>query len=174
MSTPDLSPAAGHPPIDPPSPELRRLEPFVGSWTSSHRSVEGPGGPPIRVELSESFRWLEGGYFLESRYEIRWGEATAPDHGVMYWYHDAARNCLATIYFNDQGTFDEVASRYTGELLDDGIVFTGPARFRVSLDDQGTVAVGDDGSITVEWWLLDDVNRWQPWRTVVYRPAGSS
>jgi hypothetical protein len=154
-----------------PHPELRRLEPLIGSWTARDTSVEGPGGPAMLVDLQESYRWLEGGYFLESRYTVRFGDAPL-SYGVMYWLYDEQAERFRTVYFNDQGPFHERDSRYTGVVEDGGLVFTGPARFRFPLDGDGRIAVGDDGTVRSEWWLRDDAGQWAPWRHATYRRVG--
>ena len=64
-------------------PELKRLEPLLGTWTEGHTrdSVFGPGVP---VTSSESFRWLGGSYFLVQEYETTFGD-DAPQRGVVHW-----------------------------------------------------------------------------------------
>ena len=160
--------SAPHPP---PHPALLCLTPLVGSWTSTHTTVDGPAGPPLQIRLAESFRWLEGGYFLESHFRIHFGADSPPSHGVMYWFYEPGADRFRTIYFNDEGNFDERDSRYVGIVEDDALVFTGPARFRLRLDTTGQVAVNDDGTIDVDWWLRDGSGSWAPWRSVSYHPA---
>jgi hypothetical protein len=75
--------------VPPPDAELQRLEPLVGSWASEEvtesTSLAGPGVP---VRNKESFRWLEGGYFLVSTYHTVFGDEAA-QIGVNYWYYDS-------------------------------------------------------------------------------------
>jgi hypothetical protein len=152
-------------------PALQRLTPLVGSWTSTHTTVDGPAGPPMQIRLAESFRWLEGGYFLESRFRIHFGADSPPSYGVMYWFYEPGTDRFHTIYFNDEGNFDERDSRYVGIVENDALVFTGPARFRLRLGAMGQVAINDDGTIDVDWWLRADDGSWAPWRSVSYHPA---
>lgn len=151
-----------------PHPELRRLDPLLGTWTARDRAVDGPGGPNALVELEESFRWLEGGYFLESRYRVVFGDLPA-SFGVMYWGYDVAAGLFRQIYFNDQGPFDEEPSRYTGVVADGALTFTGPARVRYPLGDDGRIKA--DGTIDAKWWLPDGAGGWSPWRDVHYHRA---
>ncbi len=154
----------------PPHPELRRLDPLVGSWTARDHTIDGPGGPNALVELEESFRWLEGGYFLESRYRVAFGDLPT-SLGVMYWGYDDAAGVFRQIYFNDQGPFDEELSRYAGVVESGALTFTGPARVRYPLADDGGVKVNADGTIDARWWLPDGEGGWSPWRDVHYQPA---
>lgn len=76
----DSDQAEGAPP---PDHELKRLEPLLGDWESddhTHDSVLGPGVP---VTSTESFAWLDGGYFLVSTYETVFGDEP-PQRGVNY------------------------------------------------------------------------------------------
>jgi hypothetical protein len=158
----------------PPPTELQRLAALVGSWRSVHTTVAGPAGPPHQIALGvESFRWLEGGYFLESHYEIQFGEGNAWNRGVMYWCYEPDTGQFHTIFFNDEGNFSDAGNRYVGVCEPGAIVFTGPARFRLPTTANGSVAVTPAGTIEVDWWLPDGNDGWAPWRTVSYEPAHS-
>lgn len=165
---------AEHATYQPPTPsqELARLSPLVGEWVAEDLSVDGPGGPAAPVTLFESFRWLEGGFFLESRYRVNFGDAPT-SYGVMYWGFDDDSGAFKTIYFNDQGPYHERFSRYEGVINGDTLTFTGPARVRYTLAVDGTIQVDADGRIRAEWWLRDDTHNgeWRPWRPTTYRRA---
>jgi hypothetical protein len=49
----------------PPDPELQRLAPLLGTWTSEDHTRDSVLGPGVPVTSTETFRWLEGG----NRYE---------------------------------------------------------------------------------------------------------
>jgi hypothetical protein len=68
--------------VPPPDPELRRLDPLVGSWRADdHTQPTSVLGPGVRVTSSEPFHWLDGGYFLVHEYESIFGD-TPPQRGV--------------------------------------------------------------------------------------------
>ena len=48
----------------PPDPELRRLDPLVGTWRAEDHTLDSVIGPGVPVRNEETFSWLEGGYFL--------------------------------------------------------------------------------------------------------------
>ena len=49
-----------------PHPELRRLEPLVGTWKTKDHTRDSVLSPGVTVESIETFAWLDGGYFLAS------------------------------------------------------------------------------------------------------------
>jgi hypothetical protein len=75
--------------VPPPDPELRRLEPLVGSWEAEDQTETTVIGPGVPVRNKESFYWLEGGYFLVSTYHTVFSDEPAQT-GVNYWYYDSA------------------------------------------------------------------------------------
>jgi hypothetical protein len=88
----------------------------------------------------------------------------------MYWGYDATHGRFRTYFFNDQGPFDAMLSTYEGVVEQRQLTFTGPARFRSPLDDDGRVARDNDGTINTDWFLRDAGGDWKPWRQHRYSP----
>jgi hypothetical protein len=80
----------------------------------------------------------------------------------MYWGYEDSLGKFKTYFFNDQGPFDPQGSSYEGVVEQQQLTFTGPARFRLPLDDNGNIAVNNDGSIDTEWFLRDTDGDWKP------------
>jgi hypothetical protein len=146
-----------------PDPELRRLDPLVGSWHSEDRT--GDGEP---VTSTETTSWLDGGYFLARSYETTFGNEP-PQRGVNYWGYDAAAGRFRIIFFSNNGPFTEDGNRYEGVVADGKLTFEGPARFQYDLDDEGRIRIDADGSFTERWWLRDASGEWTPWMTNTFR-----
>src|SRR5262245_28329394 len=156
----------------PPDPELRRLEPLLGTWkTEGHTrlSVLGPGVP---VRSTETYRRLDGGYFLVQDYETTFGDE-ATQKGVNYWFYDSEARVFRTIFFSNNGPCTEEGNRYSGRVADGRLTFEGPARFRYELDDDGRIRVDPDGTISISWWLQDETGGWQPWMTNTFHRVTS-
>lgn len=152
----------------PPHPELKRLEPLLGTWRSEGRTQDSVLGPGVPVHSTETFYWLEGGYFLVSTYETRFGSEPTQT-GVNYWGYDADAKRFRIIFFSNNGPFTEDGNRYAGEVADGRLTFEGPARFQYELDQNGNVAVNHDGTIGVAWWLRDEHGEWAPWMHNIFR-----
>jgi Protein of unknown function (DUF1579) len=166
-----MSDAASDYAVPPPHPELARLEPLVGEWTSEERTEDSVLGPGVAVTSRESFRWLAGGYFLVQEYETVFGDEPAQT-GVNYWFHDAELSGFRIVFFSNNGPFTEDGNRYRGELSNGTLAFEGPARFQYELDAQGRIRVGEDGKLTVRWWLRDEQGAWSPWMTNAFARTG--
>jgi Protein of unknown function (DUF1579) len=87
----------------PPDPELKRLEPLVGTWRTEGHTQQSVFGPGVPVTSTETFRWLDGGYFLVQEYETTFGDEPA-QRGVNYWSYDSATGRFLIIFFQQQRT----------------------------------------------------------------------
>jgi Protein of unknown function (DUF1579) len=145
----------------PPDPELRRLEPLLGTWRTEEHTQDSVLGPGVPVASTESFSWLEGGYFLVQTYETVFGDEPA-QKGANYWGYDSEAKRFRIIFFSNNGPFTEEGNRYQGEVAGRRLTFEGPARFQYELDDEGRIKVNPDGTLTVAWWLRAD-GEWEPW-----------
>jgi Protein of unknown function (DUF1579) len=148
--------------VPPPDPELRRLEPLVGTWRAKEQTESTILGPGVTVLNEESFYWLDGGYFLVSTYHTVFGDEPAQT-GVNYWGYDSDAGKFQIIFFSNNGPFTEEGNRYEGEVSGGTLTFEGPARFQYELDDDGKVKLNADGSLSIAWWLRDEQGEWQPW-----------
>jgi hypothetical protein len=150
----------------PPDPELHRLEPLVGTWEerAEDRTQDSVLGPGVPVASTESFYWLDGGYFLVQTYETIFGDDPA-QNGVNYWYYDSEAERFRIIFFSNNGPFTEEGNRYQGEVIGHTLTLEGPARFQYELDDEGRIKVNADGTISVAWWVRDANGQWGPWMT---------
>ncbi len=146
----------------PPDPELRRLEPLVGTWRAEDHTRDGVIGPGVPVVSDETFRWLDGGYFLVSSYETVFGDEPA-QKGVNYWGYDAEAEEFRIVFFSNNGPFTEDGNRYRGKVDGSTLAFEGPARFQYALDDGGRIKLDPGGTLSVAWWLRDESGEWRPW-----------
>ena len=148
--------------VPPPHPELARLEPLLGSWRTEGETEPSVLGPGVPMTSNESFYWLEGGYFLVSTYETKFGDEPV-QKGVNYWGYDSETGRYRIVFFSNNGPFSEEGNQYFGRIEDGGLVFEGPARFCYELGEDGRVRANPDGTITVQWWLGDENGDWKPW-----------
>jgi Protein of unknown function (DUF1579) len=146
----------------PPDPELQRLAPLLGTWTSEEHTRDSVLGPGVPVVSNETFEWLEGGYFMVSSYETRFGDEPV-QIGVNYWGYDAAEERFQIVFFSNNGPYAPEGNHYYGVVEDGTLTFEGPARFRYRLGEDGRVELNGDGTVSVRWWLRDEGGDWQPW-----------
>ncbi|GAB3477021.1 DUF1579 family protein [Amycolatopsis cihanbeyliensis] len=56
-----------------PGSELRRLEAVVGRWRSKGRTVPTETEPSIEISGTDTYEWLDGGFFLVHHVDVRLG-----------------------------------------------------------------------------------------------------
>ena len=154
----------------PPSPELQRLQPLVGTWTASDHTLDSVLGPGVPMTSKERFTWLEGGYFLVHTYDTVFGDEPA-QKGVNYWTYDTQRGLFRIIFFSNNGPYSDDGNQYAGGVADGKLSMAGPARFQYELDGDGKIKVNADGTISVVW-LLRDGTDWSPWMTNTFTKMG--
>jgi Protein of unknown function (DUF1579) len=152
----------------PPDPQLKRLESLLGTWTTEGQTQPSVLGPGVSVTSTETFRWLDGDYFLVQEYETTFGDEPA-QRGVNYWFYDSATGKFHTIFFSNNGAFTEEGNRYAGKVADGRLTFVRPARFEYELDSEGKIKTNADGTASVAWWLRDETGEWQPWMDLTFR-----
>jgi Protein of unknown function (DUF1579) len=157
--------------VPPPDPELRRLEPLLGTWKAAEHTEDSVLGPGVPVTSTETYYWLDGGYFLVSTYETVFGDEPA-QRGVNYWGYDSDAGEFRIVFFSNNGPFTEEGNRYQGEVTDRTLTFEGPARFQYELDDDGKVKLNPDGTLSVSWWLRDENGDWSAWMTNTFTKVG--
>ena len=158
-----------------PDPALRRLDFLVGTWKVEGETAPDFSGPAMRSTSTETFEWLHGGFFLVHRWNAVFGDTKsyagpelpggAIQKGIMFYGFDATTRRFRTHFFDGNGPFHD-GSMYEGEVIGGNLRFTGPARF--------TLIENEDGTVTNDWELLDDEGEWMPWRhTTMTRVGGT-
>lgn len=79
----------------------RRLDAFVGSWTTVGTAQASPLGPAGRLSTVESFEWLPGGFFLVHRWEGQLGSAEV--NGLEVLGFDARTKVYTSRFFDQAG-----------------------------------------------------------------------
>jgi hypothetical protein len=123
-----------------PDPALHRLDPLVGEWTMTGHLV---GSSDENIVGHASFRWLEGGFFLQQDVEIDFaGQFQVKSHELI-GYDPATGAFASQVYSNLSPT----PLPYTWDLRDNALrisVSYGPldATFDGSISDDGSMFSG--------------------------------
>jgi predicted enzyme related to lactoylglutathione lyase len=158
-----------------PDPALRRLDFLVGTWKVEGETAPDFSGPAMRSTSTETFEWLHGGFFLVHRWDAVFGDPKsyagpelpggAIQKGIMFYGFDATTGRFRTHFFDGNGPFHD-GSMYEGEVVGGNLRFTGPARF--------TLIENEDGTINNDWELRDDDGEWRPWRHTTMTRVGET
>ncbi|WP_327358008.1 DUF1579 family protein [Streptomyces sp. NBC_01304] len=129
-----------------PAPELKKLDFLVGTWRMDGRTEDTPMGPGADMTSTETFEWMEGGFFLVHRWEggFEVGGQKIVDSGYEFFDYDAEKGQYRSHYFNSFGAWDDADSTYVGDFAGDSLVMTGPARMTRTLNADGTITCDSD------------------------------
>lgn len=147
---------------EPGSPHLR-LESLVGRWRTKGWTRETSEGPAARIEATDTYEWLPGGFGLLHTVDARVGEEHVEGAEIIGW--DPERDAYATQYFGSDGP-----SAYEARLTEEDGALVWSMR---SSQDRFTGTFSKDGNtITGHWEQLDDEENWQPWMDVKLTKPG--
>ncbi|MER5337043.1 DUF1579 family protein [Micromonospora sp. NPDC002717] len=144
------------PPPPQPDPALRRLDYLVGTWKLSGKTEAGPMGPPAELSGTETFEWLEGGFFLVHRWNCAMDLGPAgkvPDVGYEFFDYDPETQKFRTHYFSSFGPYNAEQSHYIGDFEDDKLVLVGPAKYIRKLNEDGTISYDCDFPLPDGNWV---------------------
>jgi hypothetical protein len=104
--------------IPKPGPEVKKLNYFVGHWTSEGDMKPGPMGPGGKFTLQENSEWMDGGYFvvIHSKYS---GGGMPDGTSTAYMGYDTQEKVYTYDEFNSSGEH----THSTGNLDDDNFVW---------------------------------------------------
>ncbi|MBM2620142.1 DUF1579 family protein [Actinoplanes sp. LDG1-06] len=138
-----------------PDPKLRQLDYLVGTWKMSGVTEEGPMGPPAQMGGTETFEWLEGGFFLVHRWEgyIDGPMGKMPDVGFEFFDYDPESGKFRSHYFSSFGPYHPEQSHYVGEFDGDKLVLVGPAKYVRELQADGTIKYDCDFPVGPDQWV---------------------
>jgi hypothetical protein len=149
-----------------PGAEIQRLGALVGRWRSDGHVV---GDPAVPVTGTDTYEWLDGGFFLVHRVDVVVGDQQVQALEII-GEHDPKTDSFTARAFDNEGN----ATTMRATVDDHGVwTFTGgadiaPAAQPSSSDSNGavrsTLTVSIDGtSMTAKWERTDDGSIWQPW-----------
>jgi hypothetical protein len=91
------------PPATPkPGPEVKKLDYYVGSWTSEGDVKPGPMGPGGKITVSEDSKWMDGGFFVVIRSTSK-GGAMGDWTATAYMGYDPEEKVYTYDEFNSNG-----------------------------------------------------------------------
>lgn len=142
-----------------PGPQHQRLGVFVGKWTTQGRTKATPSAPAAEIVGTDTYEWLEGGFFLVHRVDVRMGAEQVK--GLEIIAYDASSETYRTHAFDSQGTY----GTYQATVHDGVWTFMGAL-------ERATVVLSDAGNtMTIQWERSTDGLSWLPWMDVTLTKA---
>ena len=97
-----------------PGPEHKKLDYFVGHWTSDGDMKPGPMGPGGKFTMEENSEWMDGGYFvvIHSKYS---GGGMPSGTGIAFMGYDTNDKMYTYDEFNSMGEADHSKGMVDGD-----------------------------------------------------------
>lgn len=131
------------------TPEIARLEAFIGTWVFDGEAGASPYGPAGSVTGTDVYSWLPGGFFLEHAWDIR--QAGTPIIGKEFISYDTRRGGYDSRFFENYGNTGQLRGTVRGDTwtwLGESVIGGTP------LKDRGTLTIaGDSLKVTFEFSL---------------------
>lgn len=146
-----------------PAPETpgepqQRLDVFVGTWKIEGDQIESPLGPAGKVDLTEQWDWLPGGFFLVNRLSGRVGQAPMSCVEVL-GYDSEAGSYVMHSYYGDGHRAEWRVREKDGTWLYGGNWDRGATIYKIRC----TAVVSPTGdAINAKWEYAGDG---APWKT---------
>ncbi len=96
-----------------PTPELKKLEYFAGTWTSEGEIKPGPMGPGGKFTGTNRVRWMDGGFFLVTRSEFNGAMGKGAE--TAYMGYDVNDRMYTYDSFNTLGEADHARGNVDGD-----------------------------------------------------------
>ena len=139
-----------------PGPELKKLDYFLGTWTSEGEMKPGPMGPGGKFTSSGKGEWMEGGFFVVIHSDFKSvGMGTAT--GTAYLGYDADEKVYTYNEFNSigennrsKGTLDGDTWNWTNDMKMGGQAMKG----------RYTMKILSPTSYTFKFEISSDGTKW--------------
>jgi hypothetical protein len=97
-----IATASTQPPAAKPGLEHKKLDYFVGNWTTEADVKPGPMGPGGKMTVKEDAKWMDGGFFVVIHSAVK-GGAMGDSTGVAYMGYDPEERVYTYDAFNSKG-----------------------------------------------------------------------
>jgi Protein of unknown function (DUF1579) len=87
-----------------PGPEVKKLDSFVGTWTSDGTIAPGPWGGGGKFSATDTMEWMPGSFFIEGHTDFKMPPELGGDgKATSFMGYDTDENAYTYNEFNSQG-----------------------------------------------------------------------
>lgn len=140
-----------------PGPELKKLDYFLGHWTSEGEAKPGPMGPGGKFTESSHGEWMEGGFFLVIHSDFK-GGAMGNAIGTAYMGYNSDEKVYTYDAFSSMG--ESIHSKGTV----DGDTWNWTNEFKMgpqTMKARYTMKVLSPDSYTFKFEMSPDGTKWE-------------
>jgi hypothetical protein len=144
------------PPMPKPGPEHKKLEYFVGNWTSEGEMKPGPMGPGGKITIHEESTLMEGGFFVVIRSTFT-SASMGNGSGIAIMGYDPGEKVYTYSEFNSWGE----ANRSTGTVEGDTWTWLSDVKFGPqTMKGRYTMKIVSPTSYTYKFEVSPDGAKW--------------
>lgn len=141
--------------LKPASPKHEKMNAFAGEWKTTGKVYAAAGTPELPINATDTYEWLEGGFFLVHRWDAQIGGKRHTGMEIMSY--DAETDIYPMHSYNDEGTRGKMIARVDAK----GVWVFGDVK------ERSTVTFSADGNTMFgAWELKDESGLWKPWMEV--------
>ena len=148
----------------PPGPEVKKLDYFVGTWTTEGMIAQGPWGTGGKFTASGTSEWMPGNFFVQTHSEAKMPPEVggdSKDFAVMGY--DTQANVYTYDSYNSQGRHE--SSR--GTLSGDTWTWTSSSNYGgMEVQEKMTIKTVSPTSYTMKYEVSMDGKNWMPFMDV--------
>jgi len=139
-----------------PGPELKKLDYFVGNWTSEGDMKPGPMGPGGKITTTDKLEWMDGGFFvvIHSNWKsVSMGDGT----GIAFMGYDPNEKVYTYDEFNSAGE----ANHSKGTVDGDTWTWTSDVKMGpMTMKGRFTMKIVSPTSYTYKFEVSPDGTNW--------------
>jgi hypothetical protein len=99
-----------------PGPELKKLDYFLGTWTTEGTVAQGPWGAGGKFSITDSSEWSLGNFYVQGHGEFKMPPEVGGDGKEVSWMgYDTNENVYTRDGFNDQGQHETSKGTLSGD-----------------------------------------------------------
>ena len=144
----------------PPGPEVKKLDYFVGTWTTEGTIVQGPWGAGGKFTGSGTTEWMPGNFFIQSRSEAKMPQEIGGDiHAIMIMGYDTQQSSYTSDRYSSLGQHESSK----GILSGDTWTWTNTSNYGgMEIQGKMTMKTLSPSSYTFKYEISMDGKTWSP------------
>ena len=144
----------------PPGPEAKKLDYFVGRWTTDGMIVQGPWGAGGKFTSTSTTEWLPGNFFVQTKTDSQMPpEVGGEDKATMIMGYDTNQNTYTSDRYSSLG--QHISSK--GTLSGDTWTWTNTSNYGgMEIQGKMTIKILSPTSQSMKYEISMDGKNWMP------------
>ena len=143
-----------------PGPEVKKLEYFIGTWSSEGTISPGPWGQGGKFSGTDIMEWMPGNFFIEGHSDYKMpAELGGDGKAVSFMGYDTNQNTYTYNDFNSQGQHESSKGTFSADTW----TWTSSANYGgQEIQQKMTMKILSPTSYTLKFDVSADGTNWMP------------